>query len=259
MSNNDIDVKKKLGSYLKNLRKEKNVTATKLAKDIEYTQGHVSGIENGTKTLPNNEFLNKYLNALVRDNSEFNKHVDEIESITNSLIKLNKKKVQKTRSKDNVYVTGFTNSEGIYKEEYSSVPVNNIAFQLTDDFNTKYFGDYALSLSEKRHLFEYTYEYLKSDKINSIQMLNLQISDLESELKKVLIQSKVVKTKGTERERELYENKISFFNDLIISYRVREKKIKDELSKIQKEYNDLKKRFLSEEELLKKIKQINED
>ena len=41
-----------VGNYLKNIRKNKNITAKALGKNLKYSQSHISGIENGSKKIP---------------------------------------------------------------------------------------------------------------------------------------------------------------------------------------------------------------
>ncbi|QYA35017.1 helix-turn-helix domain-containing protein [Macrococcoides caseolyticum] len=174
---NGRNVKKELGSYLKNIRKEKKITATELAKQIGYTQGHVSGIENGTKTLPNSQFVHKYLNALVGQGHEYNKHVKEINKITNGSINLKEVKISKSNKEQEINIIGYINAEGTYQEEYINVPINSLSFHLKDYQNAKFFGDYKLQIYERRHLFEYMFEYLKDS-------LSTRMSILKNETRK---------------------------------------------------------------------------
>lgn len=176
---NERNVKKELGNYLKNIRKEKKKTATELAKQIGYTQGHVSGIENGTKTLPNNQFIHKYLNALVDQGLEYNKHIKEIKKITNGSINLEEIKISESNKEKNSNVIGYINTEGVYQEEYINVPINSISFHLKDYQNDKFFGDYKLQIYERRHLFEYMYEYLKNSLATRISILKNEIRKFE--------------------------------------------------------------------------------
>lgn len=41
-----------VGNYLKNIRKNKNITAKALGENLKYSQSHISGIENGSKKIP---------------------------------------------------------------------------------------------------------------------------------------------------------------------------------------------------------------
>lgn len=58
-----------LVEYLKQLRKEKNITAEELGKMMGYSQSHISGVENGSKSL-NSNLLTKYIKALSNDDAE---------------------------------------------------------------------------------------------------------------------------------------------------------------------------------------------
>ncbi|WP_323706907.1 helix-turn-helix domain-containing protein [Mammaliicoccus vitulinus] len=58
-----------LVEYLKQLRKEKNITAEELGNMIGYSQSHISGVENGLKNL-NGNLLTKYIKALSNDDIE---------------------------------------------------------------------------------------------------------------------------------------------------------------------------------------------
>lgn len=214
---NERNVKKELGNYLKNIRKEKKKTATELAKQIEYTQGHVSGIENGTKTLPNSQFIYKYLNALVGQGLEYNKHVKEINKITNGSINLKEVKISESSKEQKSNIIGYINAEGTYQEEYINVPINSISFHLKDYQNAKFFGDYKLQVYERRHLFEYMYEYLKNSLATRISILKnevrkfeyLLIEFKESDNKEAC---KVINDEIIKRASELHDLTISLHN-----------------------------------------------
>lgn len=68
-----------LVEYLKELRKEKNVTAKELGKMTGYSQSHISGIENGLKKI-NNRFLNKYIKAISKNTTEYDAFKKDIEN-----------------------------------------------------------------------------------------------------------------------------------------------------------------------------------
>ena len=71
-----------IGSYLRFIRKEKNVTATELSLKIGYSRTYISCVENNKKTKPSQKFLEAYIYALTENVKE----VHEIKSNINKLM-----------------------------------------------------------------------------------------------------------------------------------------------------------------------------
>ena len=57
-------------TYLLDLRRRHRVSQKELAKKIGYEQGFISGLEIGKKNPPNEEFINKLIEALNLDETE---------------------------------------------------------------------------------------------------------------------------------------------------------------------------------------------
>lgn len=166
----DKDYRKILGNYLKEIRKNKNITAKTLGEKTGYTQGHISGIENGTKTMPNIQFVKKYLNALTENNIEYNKYVEEINDITDGSMIIAK---IDTRGKiqSGVNLIKYPDVNGGIKDDYLNVPINDLNYHLKDNFNYKYYGDYRLTSNDVKNISNIIFQYLKQSQENKIQTL----------------------------------------------------------------------------------------
>ncbi|WP_142671750.1 helix-turn-helix domain-containing protein, partial [Staphylococcus arlettae] len=51
------ELSSKIGEELKKARKKYKVSAQKIGDVLGYSQSHISGIENGTKIIPNKRFI----------------------------------------------------------------------------------------------------------------------------------------------------------------------------------------------------------
>ena len=79
----------KIGEKLKETRKKYKVSAKKIGAVLGYSQSHISGIENGTKLIPNKNFITNYLKFITNSNfSEMNFYINEINEIANGEIEI---------------------------------------------------------------------------------------------------------------------------------------------------------------------------
>ena len=70
-----------VGSYLKSIRKNKNITAKSLGESLKYSQSHISGIENGSKKIPP-FFIPAYLNFISDTDEEYNYYAEQMTNKT---------------------------------------------------------------------------------------------------------------------------------------------------------------------------------
>ena len=80
----DKKLSHKIGEKFKETRKKYKVSAKKIGEVLGYSQSHISGIENGTKLIPNKNFITNYLKFITNSNfSEMNFYINEINEIAN--------------------------------------------------------------------------------------------------------------------------------------------------------------------------------
>lgn len=179
-------LKIEVGKFLRNLRLSKGLTAHELSNKMSYSQGHISGTENGKKVVPTKKFLTEYLNNLSNSTIEYNAYVDQLKSISKN-INIDKIEVnnddeeQLLKELDTRHIMYIKNPDGSFKRTYCESPVNDLSFHLNDRNNTKFYG---------------TIELDKSD-INLIDSLIAQV-----------LKSKLENEKAHLKEIEKYEDKI---------------------------------------------------
>lgn len=186
-----IETSKKIGSLLKEARKEKKISANKLVGKIKYSQSHISGIENGSKLIPSKTFISKYLRAITNDNfSEVNYYINQINELANGEIELATyiddstslmdafvNNFESDSSKLNTFIEEFQNGDN--KKDYYNFPINDLKFHLIDMNNQKYFNKVLLSVDDREHIKEYIENYIE---LKYKIYLN-QINDLYSQNK----------------------------------------------------------------------------
>lgn len=163
----------KVGNYLKKVRKNKKVPASELVSTLGYSQGHISGIENGSKLIPSKSFISKYLRAITNDNfSEVNYYINEINEIASGEIELATyidestslmdafvNNFESDSSKLNTFVEELQNGDN--KKDYYNFPINDLKFHLIDMNNQKYFNKVLLSADDREHIKEYIENYIE--------------------------------------------------------------------------------------------------
>lgn len=147
---------KVLGNYLKRLRKRKKLTAKELGELTGYSQSHISGIENGQKGRPNEEFLRKSLMSLSDSSHEFIKYVDEINElfqhqlITTEEFKNKFKDTFKNKDAPSKYLRWGDEEKGYMKANVYDFPINDIEYMISDKFNDKFYKNNVIERDEKK-------------------------------------------------------------------------------------------------------------
>ena len=179
--------RKALGNYLKNLRKSKKVSAAKLGKEIGKSQGYISGVENGTRSFPTNDFIKNYVDTLSNNSIEFNLRIDEINSLPNVTVDIDKQKVDENYSDTSsdeitdIFKVSAPNvmehytSDGIAHDEYYDFPINDLSYHLSDLNNCKYFRKIELDDNDKEYLNNFINSYL-------VNKMNIQINAMRKRL-----------------------------------------------------------------------------
>lgn len=153
---NEGEKSKELGEYLKRLRKRKKLTARELGELTGYSQSHISGIENGQKGRPNEEFLRKYLLSLSDSSHEYVKYVDDInelyqlELITTEEFKDKFKDTFKNKDEPSKYLRWGDEEKGYLKADVYDFPINDIEYMISDKFNHKYYKDNVIESEDKQ-------------------------------------------------------------------------------------------------------------
>lgn len=175
---NENELRHTIGQYLKNIRKKSNLSASLVASRCGYTQGHVSGIENGTKTVPTDKFITRYLEALQVSDIIYNQYVDELKELTDGSINLAKKNINNRYINESLPNTLVNNiDENIEINEFK-VPINDLYFHLNDKYNSKFFNGIKLDDNEKQYIFDFIKNYLKQKeniRFNEIKDIQSQI------------------------------------------------------------------------------------
>lgn len=171
---NEAD-KEFLGGTLKALRKTSSYTTRKLAEKIGFSHSYISAVENGTKTSPSDEFIQKYLlavNDMNIDNANY--FIDLINRTTSDdynfeLLPKPKNDIsdivdEKVRDRIgsfsdvhifSTYRNGRKNSERVFEE-----PINDISFHLNDVGNAKFYKGLELDHQQLDHINNMINSYL---------------------------------------------------------------------------------------------------
>ncbi|WP_353419440.1 helix-turn-helix transcriptional regulator [Staphylococcus delphini] len=169
MDNKDQKLKEEIGRFLKKMRLNKKVSAKTISDLSGYSQGHISGIEKGSKAIPSKQFIESYLKALKDSFDEYNYYVDEIRKISNGKIKPS---YLSSNLEDSIYSTMQEISlpyEYSYQDHNDNrqvmifpTPINDIHFQLNDDTNAKYYKKLRLDITDKINMTKLLDAYIES-------------------------------------------------------------------------------------------------
>lgn len=169
----DLELSSKIGAYLKRIRKDKKFSAKDVGIKLGYSQSHISGIENGTKVIPNTRFIENYFLYITKSNfSEINFYLNEVNekadglfdfptyidqntSLMNAFAKNFEEDTSKINSIEYETPTGDT------KKEYYDFPINDLKYNLTDMHNGKYFNRIILSPEDREHINNYIESYIE--------------------------------------------------------------------------------------------------
>lgn len=150
---------KVIGNYLKKLRKDNHLTGAELGKNIDYTQSHISGIENGKKGIPTYKFLLSYFSGLGFTYNEFQNHLHKITELTGENFE---RKIQGLEHENAFNFNEFIERNKYRKIDYArgvmeefDFPINDIKHNFKDLYNVKFWGDRQLSDDDMHELSDH--------------------------------------------------------------------------------------------------------
>ncbi|PTK22257.1 helix-turn-helix domain-containing protein [Staphylococcus saprophyticus] len=166
------ELSSKIGKKLKEIRKKYKVSAKKIGEVLGYSQSNISGIENGTKNIPNKKFITNYLKYITNSNfSEMNFYINNINEIANGEIQI-ATYLDSTTSLLNAFVNDYEDDSsqinslkyekrnGETEKEHFDFAINDLKFHLTDADNPKYFNKIKLSTNDRAHINKYIEDYI---------------------------------------------------------------------------------------------------
>lgn len=197
MTDLTTDEIKKIGEVLKNLRKAKNKTTRETAEQLLFSQGHISGIENGKRGMPSVEFLTKYIHSLTFGIEEFNYYAQKIEKASKGKYKLTLDKKDthtlfdnnKISLNESVNVFFQRNKSNELETHFFEVPINDLNYQLHDIDNTKAYKGLGLTDLDRKNIDILINNYLiqkleiQKENINMNQEKNLMDQDTSDKLR----------------------------------------------------------------------------
>jgi len=181
---NDDKAKKALGNYLKNLRKtnSEKMSASELGERISKSQGYISGVENANRSFPTVDFVTDYLDALAKNDWEFNKYISDINSLPGVDLPIEKREVTDFEE-DQSMLAAFSatspnimthfDKQGISYDEYYDFPINDINYHLTDTDNKKYFRKIELDDNDREYIDTFINGYM-------VNKLKIQIQTIKT-------------------------------------------------------------------------------
>lgn len=161
MENNVL--KSQIGSFLKGVRKNKGITANQLGDKIQYSQSHISGVENARKTMPTFKFIQDYLNGISESNTEYNTYIKQLNEITDGAVNLDLIEID-DYSDENLsglaHNLNWKDGQGVEHKEYFDKPINDLDFHLKDINNSKLFGFNVLEMQDRTLIHNFIGDYL---------------------------------------------------------------------------------------------------
>lgn len=151
--------RKEVGNYLKSIRKNKNITAKSLGANLQYSQSHISGIENGSKKIPP-FFIPAYLNYVSDSNEEYNYYADQIAKITEGNFEVEKRQIRKDTKEILNSINKPARMKEFYNNDYNnektvtifSENINDLNFHLEDNLNSKFYKAIELSDYDRKNI-----------------------------------------------------------------------------------------------------------
>ncbi|QRN92057.1 helix-turn-helix transcriptional regulator [Mammaliicoccus sciuri] len=174
-----------LGSYLKSVREEKNITVRSLAELIKFSPTYISSVENNKKKNPSQKFLEAYIYGLAET-------IEDIREIKKNVNSLSENKYFNDESLIDAFLQGNApnimnvNKGSITTDERFDFPVNDISFHLNDKYNFKYFRKIRMSDQDREYIYNFINEYfirkleIKKDEV-SYQNQNDSINEVVAE------------------------------------------------------------------------------
>ncbi|MCJ0951528.1 helix-turn-helix domain-containing protein [Mammaliicoccus sciuri] len=219
---NEKSLKKELGNCLKDIRKDKKISAKSLGDSIGYSQSHISGIENGIKTMPTESFIRNYLLGITKNTEELKDYYRRIADITNNKINLDGVTYLKNgeASPDEILnitddlMSGIKNPFSIVENNKNgrelksfNFPINDIFHHLSDIENPKYFRKIVIDDDDRIYINDLINNYF-------IQKINVQIN----EIKRLLDREIIDKEKANNYLNELVDLKKQLKNPNSLKY-----------------------------------------
>ncbi|WP_414054639.1 helix-turn-helix domain-containing protein [Macrococcus equi] len=208
---------RKLGEFIKELRKEKKVSGKELASYVGYSQSYLSAIENNNNNnVPNKKVLSKIAEALSQIGYEFNDIENQLFIIAGyPPIKSDTLNLGYSMAHDYNKKLGYFDN---LSNEMLSKPYLDLNYLLTNDFELKFTMDhngkkYRISLNEKQKSF-----------INNLIKEMLVLSDVQNEINSI----------------ESKQKKIDEFKPLQFNIGVKIEALKNDLKilyELQKDFN----------------------
>ncbi|HBE8406201.1 MAG: helix-turn-helix transcriptional regulator [Staphylococcus simulans] len=190
-----------LGSLLKELREEKNVTVRELAKLINFSYTYISSVENDNKSNPSQKFLESYIYGLAKNSEEIHDMKNKVNNLTNG----------KYFKEDDSLIDAFLSAnapnvmnireKNITTEKKFTFPVNDIGFHLNDKYNAKYFRKLKLTDDDREYIYKFINDYF-------IRKVQLQKREVEHQKEISSIDEKVA-----DKHIEDYNKLIDKLND----------------------------------------------
>lgn len=151
--------RKEVRNYLKSIRKNKNITAKSLGANLQYSQSHISGIENGSKKIPP-FFIPAYLNYVSDSNEEYNYYADQIAKITEGNFEVEKRQIRKDTKEILNSISKPARMKEFYNNDYNnektvtifSENINDLNFHLEDNLNSKFYKTIELSDYDRKNI-----------------------------------------------------------------------------------------------------------
>ncbi|MGO3112723.1 MAG: helix-turn-helix domain-containing protein [Staphylococcus saprophyticus] len=178
---NDV-LKSQIGGFLKGIRKNKGITANQLGDKIQYSQSHISGVENARKTMPTLKFIEDYLTGISETNTEYNTYIKQLNEITDGAINLDTIEID-DYSDENLsglaHNLSWKDGQGVEHKEYFDKPINDLDFHLKDINNSKLFGLNVLEMQDRTLIHNFIYDYLNEKHRVQLVLINEFIEQLD--------------------------------------------------------------------------------
>ena len=127
--------------------------------NLQYSQSHISGIENGSKKIPP-FFIPAYLNYVSDSNEEYNYYADQIAKITEGNFEVEKRQIRKDFNKILNSISKPARMKEFYNNDYNnkktvtifSENINDLNFHLEDNLNSKFYKAIELSDYDRKNI-----------------------------------------------------------------------------------------------------------
>lgn len=183
-----------VGKLLKKIRLLKKETTSKVAEHTGYSQGHVSGIENGKRNIKSINYVIDVLKFLSDNYIEFNKYANDINKISNGKIKIETKNDNQKENtlygafmvENSPNIFKYTSYNGITSTSVEEFPINDLKFHFDDVLNDKYYRKIKLNDNDKKYINKMINDYL-------IRKIEIQKRESEYHLEQELYEEEKIK------------------------------------------------------------------